>query len=813
MKTLHAFIIRQGLLSGGIIALVILLSVVGPAFAARVADTDENVNPKTAPAAAITQPNEDKKKKEIAPPAADTSKAIIKALPVDQPAVDTPKKIIQVSPAAPVAPIKQDVPDAGKIIAPAQSKDAVPKDSPEIKAISPAQPSTEVKTGNVIPKPEEIPVEKVPTKTAKKEPEKKYVTIDFDNVDIGVLVKFVSELTGKNFVIDDKVKGKVTIISPKKIPLEDVYKVFLSVLEINGFTVVPAGNMTKIIPAVSAREKSLETRIKKELAEPEDRMVTQIVALERANPDEIKRVLDPIISKSSSVLSYPPAGILIITDYLSNIKRLQEIILALDVEGAGDQISYIPLQNASASEVVKSLTTIFQQRRANVTAIKIVPDSRTNSIIILASIADTESVRKLVAFMDKDVPRGESNIQVYRLQNSLAEDLAKVLNSIIKDTGAAAAAVATGGSPAQRAMAPVVSKNVQVVADKATNTLVVMAEREDYKVIENIIKQLDVPRPMVYIEALIMEVNANKDFKLGVEWRGLRDTGQITGLEPARSAAFIGSGGAGTTTNPGGYNILDGLTTGATAAFPGGFTMGIIGAGIKIGDAIFPNIGAVVQAYKTDSEVSILSTPQIMTLDNEEAEINVGSNVPYVTRQDQTPVGTTTTTNYTNYSNYEYKDVGVILNITPHINEENFIRLKISQKVTKVTSVSNGAPTTLKREAKTTVVVKDSETIVIGGMVGDSTQDNTYKVPLLGDIPLLGWLFKTNSKAREKTNLYVFITPHVVRTQQEAANLYQEKRETMGEVVEGIIKLNEKKPEVKPPTAPAPAENKKPAKP
>ncbi len=180
-------------------------------------------------------------------------------------------------------------------------------------------------------------------------------------------------------------------------------------------------------------------------------MVTQIVTLERANPDEIKRVLDPIISKSSSVLSYPPAGILVITDYLSNIKRLQEIIKALDVEGAGDQISYIPLANASASEVVKSLTTIFQQRRANATAIKVVPDSRTNSIIILASVADTESVRKLVAFMDKDVPRGESNIQVYRLQNSNAEDLAKVLNNIIKDSGAAAAATGSAAA-AQKAL-------------------------------------------------------------------------------------------------------------------------------------------------------------------------------------------------------------------------------------------------------------------------------------------------------------------------------------------------------------------------
>jgi general secretion pathway protein D len=546
-------------------------------------------------------------------------------------------------------------------------------------------------------------------------------------------------------------------------------------------------------------------------------MVTQIVTLERANPDEIKRILDPIISKSSSVLSYPPAGILVITDYLSNIKRLQEIISALDIEGAGEQISYIPLHNSSASEVVKSLTTIFQQRRANAMAIKVVPDSRTNSIIILASGADTESVRKLVAFMDKDVPRGESNIQVYHLQNSNAEDLAKVLNSIVKDSGAAATA---GAAATQKAITPVVSKNVQVVSDKATNTLVVMAEREDYKILESIIKQLDVPRPMVYIEALIMEVNATKNFQLGVEWRGMRGTGDVLGAGTAgNTAAFIGSGGAGSTTNPGGYNILDGLTTvnsdgTISAAFPGGFSMGVIGAGIKIGGVTFPNIGAVIQAYKTDQEVSILSTPQIMTLDNEEAEINVGENVPYITSQQSSSTTTTTSLSPLNYNSYEYRDVGVILNITPHINEENFIRLKISQQVTKLTSAATSTtPTTLKRTAKTTVVVKDNETVVIGGLVGDSTENDTYKVPLLGDIPILGWLFKTHSTSREKTNLYVFLTPHIVRTQKDAAGLYQEKRETMGEVVEGIIKLDEKKSEPKPYSTPIPAGNKTPATP
>jgi general secretion pathway protein D len=746
MKTLHSFISRSGLLAGGIIALIIMLCAGGPAFAARVAGADENINTTTAPA-------------------------------------DTTKKIIKVSPAVPDTSIKQTIP--------------------------PADQAKEVKTENVIQPSEEIQDEKLPVHHTKKAHDNKYVTLDFDNVDISVLVKFVSELTGKNFIIDDKVKGKVTIISPKKIPLKDVYKVFLSVLEINGFTVVPAGNMIKIIPAALAREKGMETRTKKELASPEDRMVTQIVALERANPDEIKRVLDPIISKSSSVLSYPPAGILVITDYLSNIKRLQEIIFALDVEGAGDQISYIPMVNASASEVVKSLNTIFQQRRANTAVIKVVPDARTNSIIILASGADTESVRKLVAFMDKDVPRGESNIQVYRLQNSNAEDLAKVLNNIIKETGAAA----TGGAAAtQKALTPVVSKNVQVVADKATNTLVVMAEREDYKILENIIKQLDVPRPMVYIEALIMEVNTSKDFKLGVEWRGLRGTGDVLGAGTAgNTAAFIGSGGASSTTT-GGYNILDGLvSTAGAGVFPGGFSMGLVGAGIKIGGITFPTIGAVIQAYKADKEVSILSTPQIMTLDNEEAEINVGSNVPYITQQQQAQ---SNLNSVVGYNTYEYKDVGVILNITPHINEENFIRLKISQQVTKVTSASNSpTPTTLKRTAKTTVVVKDNETIVIGGLVGDSTEADTYKVPLLGDIPILGWLFKTHSTSREKTNLYIFLTPHIVRTQKDADALYQEKRGTMGEVVEGIIKLDEKKSETKPYSAPIPAGNKTPAKP
>lgn len=731
MKASHFFFLKQGLFSGGLIALMMILTISGAAWAAHIAGIEEN-----AAASSLTTRDD--------------------------------RKIMNPSSPETVTPVMQNPPSVN--------------------------PSREVKTEDAARNPAVPEKERESAPAVKKDVPKKYVTIDFDNVEMAVLVKFVSELTGKNFIIDDKVRGKVTIISPKKIPVEDVYDVFLSVLEINGYAVVPAGNMIKIIPAALAREKSLETRIKFQPGSPNDRMVTQIVSLERANPDEVKRVLDPITPKSSSVLSYPPAGILIITDYLSNIQRLQEIISALDVEGAGEQISYIPLQNASASEVVKSLTTIFQQRQPRGTGARLVADSRTNSVVLMAGVAEAENVRRLVEFMDKDVPRGESNIQVYSLQNSIAEDLAKVLTNIVQGSGAST--TAAGALAGQKVAMPVVSKNVQVVPDKATNTLVIMAEREDYKILENIIKQLDVPRPMVYIEALIMEVNANKDFKLGVEWRGITEHGSVDGNP---TAAFVGSGGTGSS-GAGSYNILDGLLTttpaGIVGSFPAGFSMGMVGAGIKIGNVIFPSIGAVVQAYKTDSEVSILSTPQIMTLDNEEAEINVGQNVPYVTRQDQTNAGTST--NYTNYSSYEYRDVGVNLKITPNINQENFIRLKINQEVTKVKSGADIArPTTLKRTAKTTVVVKDNETVVIGGLVGDSTDDSTYKFPLLGDIPLLGWLFKTKTSFKEKTNLYIFLTPHIVRTQADAAVIYQEKRDSMGEVIEGVIRLNEKRPDAR----------------
>jgi general secretion pathway protein D len=601
-------------------------------------------------------------------------------------------------------------------------------------------------------------------------PDKRYVTIDFDNVDITIFVKFISELTGKNFVIDKAVKGKVTIISPTKITVEEAYKVFESVLEVHGYTTVPAGSIIKIVPAVHARSKDIETRLRKEAIYPEDKVVTQLIPLRYADPNELKKLFAPLISKSSVIVSYPPTGMLIVTDVLSNIKRLLRITEAIDVEGIGEEISVVPLEHAIASTMSKSLNTVFQRTARKVKkgalgrpVIKIVPDERTNVLIILASEDDTLKIKQLIRLLDKKTPRGEGDIHVYYLQNANSEDLAKVLMAIPSKQ-----AEAPG-----KGKGPVISKEVQIVADKATNSLVITAKKQDYLILEDIIKKLDIPRAMVYIEALIMEVNVDKDFKLGVEWTGMED---VT-YQGRRGGIFSGFSGAGD------YGNIKGLTS-TTPFLPSGFSLGVIGETIKIGDVVFPNLAAILQAYQKDSDVHIISTPQILTTDNEEAEIKVGENVPYLTKE---------ATGEQIYQTYEYKDVGVTLKITPQINRDRFVRLKIFQEVVKLKKGSEEyRPTTLKRSAETTVIVKDQNNVVIGGIIGESTERGTYKVPCLGDIPVLGWFFRSSSKTRNDTNLFVFLKPYIIEKPKEAGKIYKEKKEEIDRIKEGVIKMYKK---------------------
>ena len=591
----------------------------------------------------------------------------------------------------------------------------------------------------------------------------RYVTIDFDDVDIALFVKFISELTGKNFVIDQRVKGKVTIISPTKITVEEAYKVFESVLEVNGFTTVPAGNITKIVPAVSARSKDIETRLRLERISPEDKVVTQLIPLRYADPGDLSKLFAPLISKSSVIVPYPPTGMLIVTDVKSNIGRLLKIVEAIDVEGIGEEISVIPLQYATASVMGKSLNELFQRRTTTArkgaaaeAALKIVSDERTNALIVLASEDDTIRMRQLIDILDRETPRGEGDIRVYYLQHANAEELSKVLTAI--PSGEA--------KGAEKGKAPIVSKEVQIVADKSTNSLVITASRDDFLVLEEVINKLDIARRMVYIEALLMEVDVSKDFELGVEWQA----GEPIGSHDGREVAAFGTFRKGDTIVP----------------LSSGFSLGVLGDTISIGGLEFSSITAVIKAVQTESGVHILSTPQIMTTDNEEAEIVVAKNIPFQTR-----VETSTDVTGREFSTFEYRDVGVTLNITPQINQERFVRLKIAQEVSQVIEEESalGLPTTLKRVAKTTVVIKDGNTIVIGGLIDRTLTEGVTMTPCLGTIPGVGWLFKSVSDSQERTNLYIFLTPHIVETPLEAEKVYQEKKEEMDKIREGGIKM------------------------
>ena len=601
----------------------------------------------------------------------------------------------------------------------------------------------------------------------------RFISIDFNDVDINVFIKFISELTSKNFVVDQRVKGKVTIISPSRISIKEAYRVFESVLEVHGFTTVKAGEVIKIIPSPDARSKSIETRLKEEAASPEDRVVTQLIPLKFASASEIKKLFAPLVSKNSVILAYPPTNMLIVTDVYSNIKRLIRILHGIDVSGMGQELSIIPLEYADATKFVKILDSVFQQKRKtkapDLTTVKFVADERTNTIIVMASEVETTRIKKLIDMLDRETPRGKERIHVYYLENANAEDLAKVLREL---------PTKKAGTPEERKV-PFISENVKLAADKATNSLIIMAGKEDYQVLDEIIKKLDVPRAMVYIECLLMEVDVNKDFSLGVEWQA-GGTTTIGGKDAAVGGAFK---------TPDNIFPTPPIVTLPT---PEGFALGVITESVTIGDITFPNLAAVVRAYKKDKDVHILSTPQLLTLDNQEAVIIVGKNVPYQTRS-------AAETGVETYSSYEYKDVGITLKITPQISKDRLVQLDISQELTKLDDAANIAsedrPTTLKRSIDTTVIVKDGSTVVIGGLIDETISEVEYKVPCLGDIPFFGYLFKSTTRGNEKTNLYVFIQPTVVNNPAEAQALLESKQDQVDQIKAGKIKMYEKQPD------------------
>jgi general secretion pathway protein D len=601
-----------------------------------------------------------------------------------------------------------------------------------------------------------------------------YVSIDFDNVDIKVFIKFISKLTQKNFVVDKRVKGNVTVISPTKISIEEAYKVFESVLEIHGFSTVTSGSVIKILPQPNAKADNIDTRLISGTFEPSDRLVTRIIPLEYANSDELKKLFLPLLPKGSVILSYRDTNMIIVTATLSSISRLLKIIKTIDVPSIGKKISVVPVKYADTAKLIKNLSSIFTARiqggkgkQDKSLLVKFVADERTNSVILLASKLETERAEKLIALLDQQVPKGEERIRVYYLEHASAEELVKVLQDIPTEEK----------KTAGKKEAPILSQKVHISADKATNSLIIMAEKEDYPVLEEVISKLDIPRAMVYIECLIMEVNVSRGLDIGTEWQ----TGQSFD-----DGQKIGFGGFGATGGEG-YLNTGGIATDGN--LPTGFSLGVLGKSFNIGGVTFTDIQAVIQAYQSDKDVNILSTPQILTTENEEAVITVGKNVAFQT-QSNASLGTDT------YSSYEYKDVGVSLKITPQISKERLVRLKVFQELTKLDSTTTAnpdRPATFKRQIETTIIVEDGHSVVIGGLIDESTTKGTYKTPCLGDIPLLGWAFKTVSEGEERTNMYVFITPRVVKGSLEAQEMYKQKRQSIEtELKKGEISLFDK---------------------
>ncbi len=597
----------------------------------------------------------------------------------------------------------------------------------------------------------------------------RFITIDFENVDILLFIKYISELTGKNFIIDKTVKGTVTIISPTKISEEEAYRVFESVLDVHGYTTVETGAVTKIIPAVKARSENIRT-FRSDLAQhPEDKIVTQLIPLKYTTPDEIKAVLAPLVSKTSVMIAHTQSGILIVTETLSNIQRLIAIIDAIDVAYTGEDIVVLPLQYASAETVAKVLTPLFQKAgapqpqqrggaRPQATAIKIVPYERINAIIVVATPADIERVNRLVKVLDSEMRKDSGNIHVHYLQHARAEDMAKVLNFLPAQTAT---------TPEGQGVAPAISKDVKIMSDEETNSLIINASRNEFNVLAEVIEKLDIPRRMVYLEALILEVNTTKDFEVGVEWalggKFSNDTGTAV-------SGFSGD------SPPFGLLSTIGEASPSSAT---GMTVGLIKQGIKIGGITFPNIGAVLRAYKNDSDINIVSTPQILTTDNKKAEISVGENVPFQTSG-------FVTENDASFENFEYRDVSTKLSITPQINQADTLRLDIQTEVVKLKSNVNLRPETFRRTVDTTVIVSDNETVVIGGIIGQDTNDSNTQVPLLGDIPFLGWLFKSENKRDTQTNMFIFITPRIIKNPADLASVTVKKEAQIGEVMPQI---------------------------
>lgn len=619
------------------------------------------------------------------------------------------------------------------------------------------------------------------------------VTFDFRDVELTDLVQTISELTGRNFLYDDTVRGKVTIVSPDSMTLNEAYQLFLSVLNVRGYTVVPSGKVNKIVMVKLAKESNLPT-VSDDRKMSSDQYITRLIRLQHLDAAVFATtVLAPLLPATGNITTYPPTNTIIITESAANIDRLMRIIQELDQPGAASILEVLPLLNADADEVAKicndilaqpNATPVRRSRRGDTTISsqgapsKIIAYKRTNSLIVMADAEELVVIKELIARIDQVSEGKRSNINLYYLENADAGTLATTLNEIL--TGIKAQTRQVAGE----SKSPLSSGPVTITADKPTNALIINASPDDYETIAGIIKQLDIKRKQVYVEALILELSMDATQKLGASLQGAVSIG-------SNSMAF-GTSNLNTTqgklsdlTPVGGVPSL--LSKTINGLLLGGMFSPITVTGLDGNPVTVPALSVLIDLAKTDSDVNILSAPRLLTSDNEEAEIIVGSNVPIITQR------LTSSTNPDSQSvAVERKDVALTLRFTPQVIDGDLVRLNVFQEITDLAStnvgnVDNVGPTLTKRLVRNTVLAQNGKTIVLGGLIGTNVQKTISKVPLLGDIPLLGWLFKHQGTIERKTNLLVFINPTIIKSSDDLARVTGRNRQTADGFMTGKV--------------------------
>ena len=591
-------------------------------------------------------------------------------------------------------------------------------------------------------------------------PNAEMVTLNFVNAEIEGIVRVVSEITGKNFVIDPRVKGTVTIISGKPVARVLVYEVFLSALRLQGFAAVEDRGIVRIIPEADAKLHPTPTQVPGEKAgSGGDRIETRVFMLDHESAVQMMTILRPLIAPNNTINAYQNSNALVITDYANNLRRLGKIIEALD-QPNDNELVLIPIQYVSAIDVAATVNRLFtepvQGQPATETGgrMSVAADARSNSLLVRTGDSGRLArLNKLVAMLDTPGAAG-GNMHVVYLKNAEAIKLVDTLRAIYQsDISAGTGAAASAAPGAVRSATPTITPGI-IQADPATNSIIITAPDAIYNALRATLDKLDVRRAQVYVEALIAEVSADKAAQFGVQWQSL------TGLGRNDVQGFGGTNFGGT-----GQNIIGIARNPATAGL--GLNVGVVNGRVEIpGVGQILNIGVLARALETDASANILSTPTLLTLDNEEASIVIGQNVPFITGQ-YAVTGTSTTPSP--FQTVERRDVGLTLKIKPQISEGGTVRLQIYQEVSSVQDNTNPAGViTNKRSVSSMVLVDDGQIVVIGGLIQDQVSDSVQKVPLLGDIPLLGHLFRYKTRSHNKTNLMIFLRPTVVRDSQRA---------------------------------------------